>query len=120
MSTTTITLDMPALEGTPVTKHRRTSFNHEIGLAELGNVSRDLSAEKEGSVVSAIQECKAGQQLSLVQERVFVAALCCGAFLCGWNDGTLGPLLPRIQENYHVSEVSLSRRAEFDLTSLSF
>ena len=29
--------------------------------------------------------------------------LCCSMFVAGWNDGTLGPLLPRIQEVYHVS-----------------
>ena len=29
--------------------------------------------------------------------------LCWSLFLAGWNDGTTGPLLPRIQEVYHVS-----------------
>lgn len=31
------------------------------------------------------------------------AALCCSIFVAGWNDGTLGPLLPRLQEVYNVS-----------------
>ncbi|KIJ53030.1 hypothetical protein M422DRAFT_25917 [Sphaerobolus stellatus SS14] len=31
------------------------------------------------------------------------AALCFCLFLAGWNDGTTGPLLPRIQSNYHVN-----------------
>ncbi|KIJ23443.1 hypothetical protein M422DRAFT_39610 [Sphaerobolus stellatus SS14] len=31
------------------------------------------------------------------------AALCFCLFLAGWNDGTTGPLLPRIQNNYHVN-----------------
>lgn len=30
------------------------------------------------------------------------ATLCFTLFLAGWNDGTTGPLLPRIQSNYHV------------------
>ncbi len=30
------------------------------------------------------------------------AALCWSMFLAGWNDGTTGPLLPRIQEVYNV------------------
>ncbi|KZP18121.1 MFS general substrate transporter [Athelia psychrophila] len=30
------------------------------------------------------------------------ASLCFSLFLAGWNDGTTGPLLPRIQEVYHV------------------
>ena len=31
------------------------------------------------------------------------AALCYSYFLEGWNDGSLGPLLPRIQQYYNVS-----------------
>ena len=30
------------------------------------------------------------------------ASCCFSLFLAGWNDGTTGPLLPRIQEDYHV------------------
>ena len=30
------------------------------------------------------------------------AALCMAIYVAGWNDGTLGPLLPRLQEVYHV------------------
>lgn len=29
-------------------------------------------------------------------------ALCWCLFICGWNDGTTGPLLPRIREVYDV------------------
>ena len=29
-------------------------------------------------------------------------ALCSAIYVAGWNDGTLGPLLPRLQEHYHV------------------
>lgn len=35
--------------------------------------------------------------------RVQFATLCWSIFVVGWNDGTLGPLLPRLQEFYHVS-----------------
>ena len=28
--------------------------------------------------------------------------LCWSLFLAGWNDGSTGPLLPRIQTVYHV------------------
>lgn len=31
------------------------------------------------------------------------ATLCWSIYVAGWNDGTLGPLLPRLQEVYHVS-----------------
>ena len=29
-------------------------------------------------------------------------ALCMAIFVAGWNDGTTGPLVPRLQEVYHV------------------
>ena len=35
-------------------------------------------------------------------DRVQFAAVCWCPFLAGWNDGTTGLLLPRIQEVYHV------------------
>ncbi|KAF9440548.1 hypothetical protein P691DRAFT_96103, partial [Macrolepiota fuliginosa MF-IS2] len=35
-------------------------------------------------------------------EKIQFSALCWTIFLAGWNDGTTGPLLPRIQEVYHV------------------
>ena len=40
------------------------------------------------------------------------AALCYSYFLEGWNDGSLGPLLPRIQQYYNVS--SNNAHALFD------
>ena len=43
------------------------------------------------------------------------ATVCLCAFFTGWNDGTTGPLLPRIQEFYHVSS-SLTRLFERDIT----
>lgn len=38
----------------------------------------------------------------VIKARVQFSALCWCMFLAGWNDGTTGPLLPRIQEVYHV------------------
>ncbi|GLB45221.1 putative related to tetracycline resistance proteins [Lyophyllum shimeji] len=34
--------------------------------------------------------------------KIQFTACCVSLFLAGWNDGTLGPLLPRIQSVYHV------------------
>lgn len=44
-----------------------------------------------------------------VQARVQFAALCWCLFLAGWNDGTLGPLLPRIREVYNVTSLFFSQ-----------
>lgn len=34
--------------------------------------------------------------------RIQFASVCFSLFLLGWNDGSTGPLLPRIQQVYHV------------------
>lgn len=47
-----------------------------------------------------------------LNSRIQFAALCYSFFLEGWNDGSTGPLLPRIQRNYGVS-MSGSRRCMY-------
>ena len=50
-------------------------------------------------------------------------ALCWTLFLAGWNDGTTGPLLPRIQKVYGVCAMSACSRFYQDhyrLTSLLY
>ncbi|KAF7319452.1 MFS domain-containing protein [Mycena chlorophos] len=37
--------------------------------------------------------------------RIHTAAMIFAVFLAGWNDGTLGPLIPRIQEVYHLGYI---------------
>lgn len=44
--------------------------------------------------------------MSVRDERIYLATLCYNLATAGWNDGTLGPLLPRIQEHYHVCVLS--------------
>ena len=44
-----------------------------------------------------------GFNMSIKDERIYLATLCFCLFIVGWNDGTLGPLLPRIQAAYGVS-----------------
>ncbi|KAF9023653.1 MFS general substrate transporter [Hymenopellis radicata] len=39
---------------------------------------------------------------------VHLGALCWTLFLQGWNDGTIGPLIPRIRELYHVGYMVVS------------
>ncbi|EIW55070.1 MFS general substrate transporter [Trametes versicolor FP-101664 SS1] len=40
--------------------------------------------------------------------RIQFATLCWSIFVAGWNDGTTGPLLPRLQEVYHVGYALVS------------
>ncbi|KAF9525013.1 major facilitator superfamily domain-containing protein, partial [Crepidotus variabilis] len=44
----------------------------------------------------------------LAISRVQFFALCWSIFLIGWNDGTIGPLLPRIQDYYDVGFATVS------------
>jgi len=37
-----------------------------------------------------------------LRARIQFFSLCWTLFLAGWSDGSTGPLLPRIQSNYHV------------------
>ncbi|KAG9086157.1 hypothetical protein FS749_003879 [Ceratobasidium sp. UAMH 11750] len=41
--------------------------------------------------------------MSLKKEWTAIAACCGCMFMGGWNDATTGPLLPKIQESYHVN-----------------
>ena len=42
-----------------------------------------------------------------IEQNQFLA-LCLAIFLVGWNDGTTGPLLPRVQSVYRVSYIVVS------------
>lgn len=57
--------------------------------------------------------------LSKLQKRnsmVQFLALCWCIFMVGWNDGSTGPLLPRIQEDYRVCANSVLRCISWILT----
>lgn len=49
------------------------------------------------------QEDRQTSKQQATTSRVQFATLCWCLFLAGWNDGTIGPLLPRIREAYNVS-----------------
>jgi len=42
-------------------------------------------------------------QSQKILARIQFMTLCWTSFLAGWNDSSAGPLLPRMQEAYHVS-----------------
>ena len=76
----------------------RTQAN--IELAELGRTESIKSNElSTGPSISPPERTKS----ELWTARIQFASLCWTLFLSGWNDGTTGPLLPRIQEVYHVT-----------------
>ena len=65
------------------------------------SIRMDDEADSDSTVPTGISAAQ-----KAVYRRKFLLAflpLCFSVFLNGWNDGTTGPLLPRIQSYYHVS-----------------
>lgn len=50
-----------------------------------------------------------------LRTNIHFATLCFCLFLVGWNDGTVGPLLPRIQGVYHVGHAQNNPHEKLDL-----
>jgi len=77
-----------------------------IPLTKLGSRNTPNNASFKGPLaeVSSISNDNPGldSKTSQVLARVQYLSLCFTLFLAGWNDGTIGPLLPRIQEVYNV------------------
>jgi hypothetical protein len=86
--------------------HCRKSFERggEIELAQLGvaeeatDIGEGLSTTGKTSPLPPSDPPKFSKWTAHVQYLTLLWSL----FLAGWNDGTTGPLLPRIQSNYHV------------------
>ena len=55
--------------------------------------------------VQSVPVTKVMRRKALIQ----FATLCWSIFVVGWNDGTTGPLVPRLQEVYHVCGISAHR-----------
>ncbi|KAK7684561.1 hypothetical protein QCA50_012508 [Cerrena zonata] len=71
----------------------RTASRGSKSLADVAGVSATPSTLTVSEQVAKAKRWKAHWQF---------VTLCWSLFLAGWNDGTIGPLLPRIQEVYHV------------------
>jgi hypothetical protein len=81
-------------EGTLPTVPTVVSLSAEMNL-KAHETGSDRKIECNNSRSAHLHKYKLRQNLQF-------AALCWSLFLAGWNDGTTGPLLPRIQREYHV------------------
>lgn len=105
-STRSISLRGRSPRPTSSVQPSRKSFDKggEIELAQLGASEGVPSPSVEGasagktSPVDLIEPPKVSRWTGHIQ----FLTLCWTLFLAGWNDGTTGPLLPRMQSNYHV------------------
>lgn len=85
----------------PTTPPKRDSFDKadQIELAELNGASGSSRPDTgKSSPVPPGELSPHAKWLAGVQ----FATMCWTLFLAGWNDGTTGPMLPRIQDHYHV------------------
>lgn len=75
----------------------------EIELAELPQkTTAGSEADERGSVKAGSSSDEVKPASVRLTAWLQFSALCFTLFIAGWNDGTTGPLLPRIQSNYHV------------------
>lgn len=75
--------------------------------AELGGGADD--SKQDGIVLASSNASSRSGRVPRRIANIQFASMCCSLFLAGWNDGTTGPLLPRIQSVYHV-RISLFAR----------
>ena len=89
--------------------HSKPSWSHPSASAvELNNASENIEMKdrtvtpKPGTATTHFTDSVSKTNAHRVRARMQFISLCYSLFLAGWNDGTTGPLLPRIQEVYHV------------------
>ena len=74
------------------------SYRKSLEMVESGPAAGSGSQTDEVPTKAVSAVTPASRRLARIQ----FATLCWTLFLAGWNDGTTGPLLPRIQRVYHV------------------
>ncbi|TFL07867.1 MFS general substrate transporter [Pterulicium gracile] len=100
---TTVTETSPAIELTQLDSKGQSTYRLSPQTAERLPGNSSGSTHTVSIVEDALQQATEGTQKEFQRkELVQLSALCWGAFLIGWNDATLGPLIPRIQEVYGV------------------
>ena len=92
-----------------------------------GRPAQDTATSSQETVITAIKDLDvelASQKLEIVDQKsssptrrgwsdicctsqIQFMAVCFSLFLSGWNDSSIGPLLPRIQDVYRVSRFHL-------------
>jgi len=97
-----------------VLSHRKVVVEDPIEMADLPGSHAGPGPGPAGAIAKPCPQGVEGESKDTrtkkqkATERVQFAAVCWSLFLAGWNDGTTGPLLPRIQEVYHVYSPAFS------------
>ncbi|KAM5543017.1 hypothetical protein V8D89_003401 [Ganoderma adspersum] len=81
----------------PLREHQPEAFNSDLNQPVQSEVTLAPPAQEPGTpVTTRSQEMRR-------QANIMYASMLYTMLLSGWNDGTTGPLLPRIQLVYHIS-----------------
>lgn len=104
------TIELPVLS--PI-EERTNAQSGAVAPGSQLSLSKVTDIEVAPAPYAASVESSAAPAFTPAQRAVFrrnarlqFFALCYSFFLEGWNDGSTGPLLPRIERNYHVSPPS--------------
>ncbi|OSD01411.1 MFS general substrate transporter, partial [Trametes coccinea BRFM310] len=91
---------------TKVAQGSSTAVHAASGIADPEAATALSQSSSRGVNLEAIQQpASVDASLQAVHRRkslIHFSALCVCLFVNGWNDATTGPMLPRIQENYHI------------------
>ncbi|KAI9463115.1 MFS general substrate transporter [Boletus coccyginus] len=83
---------------------RHTTTRSSNDHVELSNLAGDAIAMKQAPRASAPNgDTVIRTKAQHLRARIHFVTLCWTLYLAGWNDGTTGPLLPRIQKVYNVN-----------------
>ena len=86
-----------------VIRNSRHTIFKSISVDTTGTSTLDATDEIKRTVSSnSIVPSTSTSKIQKIKGRIQFAVLCWSLFQLGWNDGCTGPLLPRIQEEYHV------------------
>ena len=110
MQTTTV-----SAEGVANPRHPTPRSSDDV---ELSILARKVSAGdpgiamKQASTITHTDDTVDQTKAQRLRARIQFATLCWTLYLAGWNDGSTGPLLPRIQKVYHVGTPVIVHGAE--------
>jgi hypothetical protein len=107
--------DLP--NGTPVDPHVKADDQKDHEAIEIKMPGPRLSASDFRAASISDSDLKGGTKRQRRLAKVQFATVCFTMYLAGWNDGTTGPLLPRIQEVYRVGGFDPCSISEIYLSS---
>ncbi|KZT03772.1 MFS general substrate transporter [Laetiporus sulphureus 93-53] len=91
----------PPASPEPSQDAKAANSKESIELAEIGQ-NAGASIRAASNTAGSSSETTPTTRIDRRKLNIHFAAMCFSLFLAGWNDGTTGPLLPRIQKVYHV------------------